>query len=286
VPYAWYIGRPGGMRQLVPAPRRDYTRTADLGVATYQLAGGGAAVDRAASSVRTFGYSWQWLDPAAWSVLTALADGQYGPGPYTLLDAATGNFLTPNQASAGAKVRSADGFAVGGGETLGVVSSPVDVGDRAVAWTVPASPTSGVLRLVAPTPTVRSYLATPAGVVWCCWARLRATNAVTARMVLSWRDATGTQVSTSQPSTWTALSTSTWGRFPAIGTAPPGAVYLEPQITVNPASVSAPTTVYVGSARLLVGGDDDLWLPGEGLPLVAVTSLSEQVRSRPSAPRA
>jgi hypothetical protein len=274
----WYLG-PAGRLQTLRPPRRDYPRTADAQPAVYQLLSGGSAVDRAANANRQFQYQWQWLEPAEWAVLTALHTRQYGAGPFTLIDGATQNYLSPNQASGGTALRDTTGFnlaAIDGSETLGVVSSPTDTGDRTVAWTLPVGPTYGVLRLTAPSPTKRSYLATPPGTRWWCWARIRATNAITARMRLSWRSSTGLQLSTSDGPD-TALPDSAYAPFPALGSAPPSAWFLEPQLVVDLASVTSPTTVFVGSARLGIGDYDPTGMPGEGLPLVSVVSLPETV---------
>lgn len=273
---AWYLGPPGRMQRL-HAPRRDYPRSADAGVATYQLSGGGAATDRAATTIRQYQYQWQWLPAAEWGTLTALYTGAFGPGPFTLLDAGTANFLTPAQASSGTAGRDVSGFAVlGGGESVALATSPVDVGDRSVAWSVPASPTQGKLRLVASSPDLRAFRATPPGVIWCCWARLRASAAVRAHMRLSWYDASQAFISSIDPAN-AAVSTTSWGRCAAIGCAPPTAVYFEPQIVLDLTSVTVPTVVSVGRGRLLVGRDDPLWMPGEDLPLVSIVSEAETV---------
>lgn len=264
--------------QRLRAPRRDYARTADAGVTVYGLASGGTAVDRSAVLDRKFSYQWNWLTSTEWGTLQALHSGQLGPGPHTLIDGGTGNYLSPAQASGGTAGRDVSGFvAAGTGETVTLATNPTDVGDRSAAWTLPTSPTGGVLRLVAPGQASRTYLATPGGLTWCCWVRLRANVAnVTGHMRLSWRDAAGAQLSAVDPPNVT-LSTTTWGRFAAIGTAPPTAVYLEPQVVLNLATIAAGGAVYVGAARLLLGGDDPMWLPGEGLPLVSITALAETV---------
>lgn len=272
----WYVG-PAGRMQRLRAPRRDYSRAADAQVTTYQLTGGGQATDRAAIITRQFQYQWAWLSPAEWGVLTALFTGQYGPGPYTLLDGGTANYLTRSQASGGTAGRDVSGFAVvGGGESVALATTPTDVGDRSVAWSVPSPATSGILRVLASSPDLRTYRATPPGITWCCWARLRATSAVRGHMRLSWYDAAGALLSTVDAPN-VAFPTTSWGRFPVIGCAPPTAVFFEPQVVLDTSSVAAPTTVSWGRGRLLVGRDDQLWMPGEDLPLVTIPSHAETV---------
>jgi hypothetical protein len=275
----WHIGRPGSLYQLSRPPARDYPRTADRNAAVKQLLGGGVVVDKPVRAPRTFVYKWPWLDldDTDWAMLAAIADGQIGPGPYTLIDGATPNLLTANQASGGSKFRSADGFVCDASETLGVSPTYVDVGDRSMGWGLPYPATSGVLRLAAPSP--RTYLAVPADTEWFSWLKLRATVACTASMRLSWRTNSGTLLSTSTgpDATLTLTSAPSWGRWPVHAWAPPGAVYVEPQLVVDIASVTAPTTIYVGSGRLGIGEDDETWYPGEGLPQVSVTDFQEQV---------
>jgi hypothetical protein len=276
----WHIGRPGSLYQLSRPPARDYPRTADRGVTVKKLLGGGAVVDRPAYAPRTFTYQWPWLDldQPDWAALAALADGQIGPGPYTLIDGATPNFFTPNQASAGGKLRSTDGFACDASETLGVSPTFVDVSDRGIGWGLPHPATSGVLRFTAPSP--RSYLAVPSETEWFCWVKIRSTVACTAAMSLSWRNAAGGLLATTTGPD-TAVATTGMGRWPVHGFVPPGAVYVEPQLLVDVGSVTAPTTIYYGSGRLGMGSleqaDDETWYPGEGLPQVTVTDFQEQV---------
>jgi hypothetical protein len=274
----WYLG-PAGRLQLLRPPRRDYERTADPSATTYGLLSGGSAVDRAANVSRKFAYSWQWLPPEQWAVLTALHTRQYGAGPFTLIDGGTRNYLSPNQASGCTTLRDTTDFALAAiddSESLSVATTPTDVGDRSLSWMLPANPTYGILRFTAPSPTKRTYLATPPGLQWPAWVRVWANNPVTGRLRLSWRSSTGAQLSTSDGPD-TVLPASPWGALPVIGTAPPNAWYVEPQLVLDNASVTSPTIVSLGSGRLMLGGFDPAWAPGEGMPLVSVTSLSETV---------
>jgi hypothetical protein len=273
--FQWWLGPPGRMQRL-RAPRRDYARGADAGATTYNLSSGGSAVDRAAVLDHKLAYQWNWLSQAEWGVLQGLYSGQFGPGPHTVLDGATANYLSPAQASGGTAGRDSSGFVPAGVlETVSLATTPTDVGDRAVAWQVPAHPT-GVLRLVAPSQLSRTYLSTPPSLTWWCWVRMRATAAIPAHLRLSWRDATGAQISAVDAAD-TTLSTTSWGAFPVLGTAPPTAVFMEPQVVLASGSIGAPTTVYLGSARLGLGNFDATWMPGEGMQLVALTGLSESV---------
>lgn len=276
----WFIGRPGQLYGLSRAPARDYPRTADLQATVKQLLGGGLVVGRPVNAPRTYVYNWAWLDLAAtdWTILAALGSRQLGPGPYTLIDGATANLLQPNQAATGTPLRSTDGWACVTPETL-AVSSVTDpaapLGDRSIAWTVPAAPASGVLRLTAPTP--RTYLATPTEVTWAAWVRLTATAACTAHLTLSWRTSTGALLSTAVGPSAAVPTGGVFGRFAVEAIPPVGAWYLEPQVVLTPSSVTTSTTINVGSARLMLGEDDTTWYPGEGLPQVSVTGWAENV---------
>ncbi len=275
---SWWLG-PAGRLQRIRAPRRDYDRTADPNATTYGLLSGASAVDRAANVSRKFVYAYQWMAPEEWAVLTALHTRQFGAGPFTLIDGGTRNYLSPNQASACTTLRDTTDFAlaaIDGSEILSVATTPTDVGDRSLSWSLPAAPTYGVLRLTAPSPTKRAYLATPGGLQWAAWVRVWATNPVTGRLRLSWRSSTGAQLSTSDGPD-TVLPASPWGALPVIGTAPPNAWFVEPQLVLDNASVTSPTIVSLGSARLMLGDFDPAWAPGEGMPLVSITGLTESV---------
>jgi hypothetical protein len=99
---------------------------------------------------------------------------------------------------------------------------------------------------------------------------------VTGRLRLSWRSSTGAQLSTSDGPD-TVLPSSPWGPLPVVGTAPPNAWFVEPQLVLDTGSVTAITTVGVGSARLMAGDYDPAWAPGESMPLVSVVSETETV---------
>jgi len=125
----WYLGRPGALQQIRP-PARDYDRTADDNPTTVELLNG-RAVQRRPRALGTYTYQWNWLERPDWSVIKGVASGQYGPGPYALIDGSTANYLTPEQASG-----DASGFTANAG-LLSTVDTPVMLG-RSVAWNVAA----------------------------------------------------------------------------------------------------------------------------------------------------
>ena len=126
----WYLGKPGALQQIRP-PARDYDRTADDNPTTVELLNG-RAVQRRPRALGTYAYQWNWLERNDWRTIKAVASGQYGPGPYALIDGSTANYLTPAQASG-----DASGFSAEFG-ALSTVDTPVMLG-RSVEWVIPGS---------------------------------------------------------------------------------------------------------------------------------------------------
>jgi hypothetical protein len=94
---SWYLGKPGALQAIRP-PARDYSRTADDAPNVVELLNG-RAVQRRPRALGTYTYQWNYLERPDWSLIKAIASGQYGPGPYALVDGSTANYLSPAQAS-------------------------------------------------------------------------------------------------------------------------------------------------------------------------------------------
>jgi hypothetical protein len=271
---AYYLGRPGALK-AIKSPDAGYDRTLDVATTAHRLLSGATAADRSVRGTRTWTLAWNRLAEADWALLQGLYTRQYGPGPFTLIDPATRNFLATNQASGTSARVDTTGFSVTGSETVASSTTSAYQGTQSLAWGLPASVTSGILRLTAP--TGRDYLAVPVGEQWTAWVQALGSGAgVRARMQLVWLTAAESIISTDTDS-YTTLSTSTWSRLTITRTPPTNAVYLEPRVQVDPTSISATRTVYIGAARLLLGADDSAWRPGTGLPQVSIAALKETV---------
>lgn len=269
-----WLGRPGALVQL-RMPARDYDRAPQLQAAVRRTLGGGYTVDRPIRPSRQWHMSWVWLTRADWTHLHALATRQYGPGPFALIDPATGNFLTPQQASGTDVLADEAGWSVTGSETIASSTAQFWQGSRSLLWSLPASVSSGVLTY---SPTAGFGWPTPDGQAWVMSAYCRSGGTDTTfdvRARIRWLNAAGSQVSVST-GTYTAMSSSAWTRVSVTATAPAGAVYVEPGLQVDATDVSAAAQCYVDGSQLEMT-ELTAWQPGEGLPQVSIVDVDERV---------
>lgn len=270
---ALYLGRPGVTLTEIRAPRPGVDRSPDGGEGVHDLLGGGRAVDRAANITRTWQMSWVW-DDDVWRTLSALYRRQFGPGPFALCDPAQINYLTANQAGGANASRDATGFTAAGGETVAASATLPYQGDRSLLWSIPSSPTSGILTLGAPSPL--TGFPTPAA-AWTFFALVRlgaGDSSVEFAPALRWLDSTGAQVSETVGTAVTA-GTSAWSTLTVSGSAPSTAVYVVPRVKATLATVGSATTCHLGQAQLQISPTATTWTPGEGPALVSVTSVRE-----------
>lgn len=273
-----YLGRPGTALLSIasPEPGVDRSPTAHEGVHT--LLGGGYAVDRAGGVCRNWTLSWPW-DDEVWWILSALYRGQYGPGPFALIDQGQINFLTANQASGTDADRSSDGFSVlaVSGETLASSALFPTRAERTLKWSLPAAVGVGILTLSAGTGLLGGPV--PAGSAWTLSCRIRTgasgDTAVDTRLALQWLDAAGAQVSETL-GTQVTIGTTTV-QLTASGSAPASAVYAVPRVKVSAGSVSAVADLHLDELQLQPGSQVTAWRPGEGPALVSLTSPREVV---------
>lgn len=273
-----WIGRPGtGLIAVTRSPAPDMPRTADVAAHVHRTLGGSYAVDRAPRGCRTWQMSWKWLTDAERRDVAALFDGQYGPGPFVLLDPSQVNHLTAQQASGTDKVQDASGFTVAAGETLASSATQFVRGSRSLKWSLPAAVTSGILTLAAP-PSLSAW-ATPAAEAWTFSGQARGGGTdpiVDVQLALRWLDASLTQVSETL-GTAVTLGAGAWSSLVVAGNCPAGAVYFVPRVKVAAASVSATADVYLDSLQLERGTVASGWTSGEGMPLVSMTEMPESV---------
>ncbi|HEX6498692.1 MAG TPA: hypothetical protein VF054_06625 [Micromonosporaceae bacterium] len=274
----YYLGRPGALSSFAYPLRGYEPGVEDFGATVHKLIGGGAAVDQGIRPTRTWKFSWSYLTLTERSYLRALFLGHLGPPPFTLIDPNCDNYLTRNQASGGNALGNTTGFAVlAGTESLSTSTSVVYQGTTSIKHSLPATVTQGILRLVASSSADRSYIAWPQPEQVTFWARLHGQTTLRARVAIQFLDVNAAVLSTAT-STYTALSTSAWSRFTVTATPPAGTVYIEPRVQVDPTSVSTATAMYLGGARLDIGGDDATDAPGDGVPLVAIVDMASKVQ--------
>lgn len=274
---SWWIGRSGDLREL-HSDGLSVSRKPDRRATVHALLSGRSRVDRALRTSRSWAMSWQWAQRADWSRLYELYDGQGGPGPFWLLDPTVGNYLSPDQATAGTAVGDSVAWAtLTAAETVTVSSAFADLGcTTSVLWDLPVSPTQGVLRLPHYSGLHRPTLP---GWEWTYWQRLGNWSSdltIDARVELVWYDDAGFVLSTST-GTYAPLTVTNYSRLSVTGVAPADAVGVEPRVRVDLADIGAGVSaeIRLGRARLIQGPDDATWYPGQDIPRVSITDQDD-----------
>lgn len=272
----FYLGRPGSLVAL-PHPGRGIDPTLSIPLTARQTISGGRTVDRAPAGRRTYELTWASLSPDQHSIVEEFYVGAKGFGPFALIDPWRRNLLTANQSAATSVYNTTDGFTVlTGTETLTSVTTPVERGPRALAWSLPATVTGGVLTAGSPNPT---WPGIPVVVGRSYRYQVRVRGGGTDPIVdlvaaLRWLDAAGANLSLDSGSTATT-SSGAWATASVTATCPAGGVYVLPRVVVNAATVTATATIYVDKPQLSMPTTADpgtSWALGTGVPAVSCTS--------------
>lgn len=279
-----YLGRPGALVAL-PGMRAGAKPGLARQAGVRPTIGGGRAVDYAPGVLRTYTLAWPALSRSDYETIEAFFVGAMGPGPFCLIEPGRSrNLLTVNQSSATSATNSTEGFtAAGAGESL--ASSAVQIlragAPRALAWSLPAAPAGGVLKLDPPNTTWLGVPVVP-GRQYRWAVQLRGGGAdpvVTVAPALVWLDAAGGTVSTST-GTPVATAAATWTPASIAAAAPVGSAYARLELRVTAASVGVGgSTVYVDLPQLAMpdaADDGTVWGPGLGVPRVSLPNLDPE----------
>lgn len=275
-PEIWF-GRPGSLVSLPPPdPGVSSTRVRPRVV---QEAGSSRSVSSVGYGRRTWHYTFTGLPEDDFWLIDSHESGLRGVGPWALLDPAYSNKAWPNQSGGSDALADTTGFSLPDGVTAETIaSSTVFTANylRSVAWSVPASPASGLLHMTTPWPRLSSgywgYPITPSTQI-VAGLRARAAQVDGARLVLRFHDSTGAVIATTTPS-YTNLSTSAFADYTVTATGGSTAAWISLVFQINPADVAVSTTVYTGALQVLYGtGAITTWIPGTGVPMVSFSSL-------------
>lgn len=188
------------------------------------------------------------------------------------------NYLSPWQGASGGIGIYPAGFFVSDDHadvSLLSVSEPVLRGPRAIAWGLVAGGPAGRLRLYTPSRGLVAWPALPQPWTFSIAGRAdsEAGIGVRVRMVLRFSDADGTE---RPPTTseWVSVTPGGWTPLAVSGTAPPGAAWVDPEVHVEDASITADTVLYLDTPAMQVGPAAG-WLPGRAVPVVSLVELSD-----------
>lgn len=275
----FYVGHLGALVAL-PTPVRGRQQPWTRQSSVHDTLGGGRRVQFAPDGRRTYGWSWKFLSPALVSALERFSTGAAGPGPYVLVDPQRRNMLSANQSSAGSAAGSPAGVSTvaGSGETVGVQSTTVLQGPRALVWSLPDVVSVGRLRFDPPAGLVG--FAAPPGEPWTFSAWVQgggADPAAEVSAVLRWvrADGSGLVDTVGAP---TGLTGFGFAQVVVSRDVPPaGAAGFVPELWVTPGSVAA-----AGSGQGMTRQGTSGWATWRSLaawPTSGATALEAQVEN-------
>jgi hypothetical protein len=268
-----WFGRPGAMEEL-PRPTGDLPHPADLLAGEHALLGGGGAVDYPAGQpARRYTVNWQGITHDEWAALDAYTSRLRGYGPWAMLLPETRRNLLPATMAAGTENGLTTGLSVAGGESLASSTAQAYLGLRSLAWSLPASVSSGLLTLSHPVSAWYGW-PSPVGLSWTLSAYVRSggsDSSFDVRARLRWLSVAGATLSTSD-GTYTAQSSGAWTRVSVTATAPASTAYVLPLLQVDGTDVSATATAYIDGVQLQTGALTNLaGLGGSCVSIVEAT---------------
>ncbi|GGM53155.1 hypothetical protein ACFFX1_55035 [Dactylosporangium sucinum] len=271
----FWLGKPGALVAL-PHPGRGIS--ADLTIASQvtETIGGGRAVDRAPTGRRAYELDWTSLTPEQHSLIEEFFVGARGTGPFVLLDPWRRNQLTAQQSSATSVSNDTTGFAtIGAGATTASSTALFERGPRALAWSLPASPSGVRLNVLAPN-ALWPGIPVVAGLNYRWQTRQRLQGLDTSAQIqprIDWMNAAGSVIFTDAAGTIPTIVDTAFGDCVLAANAPAGAVYALPHVAPIAATVTATTTVHIDRLMfsMSVGSSaGTTWVLGTGVPMVSV----------------
>lgn len=211
------------------------------------------------------------LTAEQYSVLEALFEQ---PGPYRFVDPTRRNLLTANQSSGTDALRTTEGYSVISAGSVASSTAQARSGTRSLAWTFGALGGGGsgfVLASNITTPD-STWAAPLAGETYTFSAYFRSTVAITMKVEMSWRDATGAEISLSS-GVGASVGTADWLTRRAISAAAPANTAYVIGRAINTAAAGA-GTVYCDDPQLEQAAAATNAVLGTGVPLVSIDSLT------------
>jgi len=262
-----WIGTPGNFVAL-PQLQPDISVDEDRGTVIHtSVAGGKTAQHMFTDTKRVYSVPWRWLTSADLTDLLAFKQGQYGPGPFTLLTELDTNLFTSNQSSGTDTLGTTTGFS----STHGTLSSAAGgyKGSRQLNWQLPVSPP-------ASNPSVNfrwksSTIGTPVvpNEKYAFSVFVKTSIDIDIRLKFSFR--TAANVVTGEVAWEPVPVSSEWTRLDVAGTAPDDSAFVQCLIiAMDPAGSEL---ISIDHAQLEFGNAATAWTPGLGIPYVTIEEL-------------
>jgi hypothetical protein len=252
----------------LPQLQPDVSADEDRGTVVHtSLAGGKTAQHMFTDLRRVFTVPWKWLEEDKLADLLAFRQGQYGPGPFTLITEFDTNLLEANQTSG----TDARGTTYGFFATHGTLESAPGgyKGTKQLNWQLPVTPP-----VADPSINFRwktSTVGVPAlpNRNYAFSVYLKASSAVDVRLKMSFRTAANTLVNEVY---WQPVTVGTgWTRLDVAGKSADNVAFVQSLIIVE--TMTGSEVVSVDQAQLEFGTSATSWKPGLGIPYVVIQDL-------------
>lgn len=267
-----WLGRPGELVRL-PDPDPDIEAALMPPWSATTLLSGAIVVQQGVKSPRRFSVPWRWITEAQMHSVAQFTTGVRGRGPWVLITELDTNRLTANQSSGTEAQADTEGFAVSHG-TVASSTAQAYQDSRSLLWTLPGSD-PGVdpfLSLTWPGSAYGFPVVANEDYAFSCRVSADSASFVLA-VSLRWYTKAGALISTNtwaMPSVSGSLSSYVYASISAL--APPTAAYVLP--TIDATTMVTSGHVSLDHAQLEMGPVSTAWVPGMGLPRVAIEPLT------------
>lgn len=258
----WYIGPYGDLR-AIPCPETGLTSTVVRYGGIRQSLSGARTMDITGYR-RQYDFDFRWLeyDDCRWLEAMHL---RLVPGPFRLVDPCRLNRLTPESSFTRPAMSTSTGIDLSSGTWYWVQDWPTGPygGTQGLRWTSYAGSSTmkfdtrrGVTVFTTESVTFSAYL--------------KGASALSVTARFDWYDRLGTLLTPSTNATFSV--TTSWDRYSINRTAPAGAAYGVPVLTM-PAS---PVDLYSAAAMVNSGATALTWEPGGGSPVVLLDQFETE----------
>lgn len=275
-----YFGTPGSLVEIM-WPRGGIIGTRTYTTSEFRLGVGDTRVSRQASTKRRYILEWDALIYSNWTQLWAYEQGHNGVGPWVLLDPNIVNMLSVNQSSTTSLTNDTTGFSCstpvsGTGEGITSSNALVNRGPRSVKWSF-ASGAAGTYILTVDSVTSFWYgVPVYIGDSYVFSGQLRGAGTdaiIDVTFQIWWYTVDGTFISTSSGTPVTTAA-GAWSQAYVADVAPATAAFGLCRVSVDSATISAGSILYIDELQLEVGTVPSTWRPGVGVYPTVIISLT------------
>lgn len=279
-----YFGIPGKLVTL-PWPASGMDKPYDRQTSDFLTGSGMHQTSTLVLGSRPYEIAWDALHIDNFIKLSQFRIGVNGAGPFVLIDPSSPNLLDANVSAPTAvtgftsqsfiSVSGANGTITHNSNSAFVHRS---LGWASLKWAWSVTPaTTPQLFVQSPSRAWYSYPCVPTlSYAFSSWVTVDGTveTNATVAVKINWLNASGGVISTSAGS---ATAVTGWTKLSVIGTAPAGAVYMQPFWELTGSTMVSGGALYIDEVMLEQDTVVNDWAPGTGIKPVEILGLSEKV---------